>query len=78
MLYYLLILCLSSFSIQTSAQWTFTSGTKSINIPSDYTMPYPGGVIDHTIALDSENQLLYMFGGMGYDHTLLGIFRVNF
>lgn len=50
-------------------RWYHIKGNKTVNMLSNYIMPYafPGGIHEHPMILDSADRYLYVFGGWGYD-----------
>lgn len=62
-----------SFPLLISTQWHHLSGNQTINTPSDYTQPFPGGVNNLRMVIDSIDHYLYVFGGNGYDDSASGI-----
>lgn len=65
MLLRLTLLLVIYFYLGIHGKWSFLSGNESIGTNSDYTMPYPGGIFDHTMVIDSSNTFVYVFGGSG-------------
>lgn len=53
--------------------WEHVSGRRHPNTRSNYTFPYPGGIGDHSMVIDSADDYLYIFGGQGYDNSSKGI-----
>lgn len=47
--------------------WAHASGNQSIDTPSDYDLPYPGGIRGHEMVIDATHSALYVFGGTGND-----------
>lgn len=53
--------------------WEVIYGNQTVQMRSDYNVPYPGGVYRHGMVLDHADRFIYCFGGRGFDHTLEGI-----
>lgn len=51
--------------------WEHLSGSKMISTLANYTVPYPGSVIKHTMSLYDDK--LYVFGGEGHDASSIGM-----
>lgn len=54
--------------------WQYLSGNRSRNIRTDYSVPFPGSIYLHSMVIDSKENFLYIFGGLGYNDTTYGIF----
>lgn len=57
----LILLVITVRYTPSSDVWEHLSGNQSINIPSDYSVSYPGGLADH--AMVAWNDFIYVFGG---------------
>lgn len=56
-----------------SNTWSYITGNRTGNLPSDYDAAYPGGVYHQTMVIDHKDRYLYVFGGRGYNESVLGI-----
>lgn len=54
-------------------KWTHITGNQVRGTFTNYSMPYPGGLYDHTMVFDDTNHCLYIFGGNGNDANNFGI-----
>lgn len=48
----------------TSGAWKHLSGSKVGNIPINSIIPYPGGMMEQTMVIDSTDTNIYVFGGV--------------
>lgn len=55
--------------------WVYLNGSKSANEKSNYTIPYLGGIKDHTMVADNTKGYLYIFGGLGIGQSTEGRFN---